>query len=378
MSERKKPSQVSSLRVVAENEAGTVEEITSPVELSPVEELLEAWSGHTFTGSEVVSGIRPRTWLVRDWFPLEAVVAVVAPAKTGKSFYASHFALELARGGNFAGEQLTASKVLYVATEKPTDIRDRLEAWSIYHSRPIPDHFVTFAPRRPPQLTNAAHLAALCEKVRSSNARVVVLDVLARMTLGLDENSSKDMGAVMEALDVIRDATNGGLVVVVHHTGKDPAKGARGSSAFLGALDAQIALEGDTAGLKARVTDTNAAAESLPEWYRVETVHIPAAGDTPPRSVGVMVPTLPRDAGEGRDAELLAVLTESYPEGATLKQIVEALGYSDNEAKQKGSGIGKRLNTLANRGLVEKWGGPKPKPVYFGPGPLLRLEETTD
>lgn len=380
MSERKKPSDVVALRAVKATDSGTIEEVAPIGETTPpnVEELLSSWAASTFEGGDVLEGIKPRRWLAKDWLPLDAVGAIVAPAGAGKSFFALSLALEITRGGNFAGENLDPVNVLYVAAERPTDQRDRLEAWQVKHSAKAPRGLRVFAPKRPPQLTGQDHVSALVEKVKRDRVKVVVLDTFARMTLGLEENSSAAMGPVMEALDRIREATEGGLVLVVHHTGHGDKSRARGSTVFIGALDFEIVLDGDPTALRAKVT-SNAGREVMPEWFRIENVELPpVAGETEARNVGVLVPTSPRDAGSERDGEIVEVITGSYPEGATVAQVVAGLGYSETEAKSKTSGIAKRLNDLAKRGVLDKWGGPKPRPTYYGPGPLARLSEAAD
>nr|MBP9064269.1 AAA family ATPase [Aquabacterium sp.] len=59
-----------------------------------------------------------------------------------------------------------------------------------------------------------------------------------------DENSSKDMGELLQAAKRFQ-ATTGGLVVLVHHTGKDATKGLRGHSSLFAALDAVIEVTRD-------------------------------------------------------------------------------------------------------------------------------------
>ncbi|MBX9265093.1 helicase RepA family protein, partial [Klebsiella pneumoniae] len=76
--------------------------------------------------------------------------------------------------------------------------------------------------------------------------QLIVIDTLARCFGGNDENDAKDMGAFIEGCDTIKRET-GATVLVVHHSGKDDTKGARGSSAFRAALDAEfnVRREGD-------------------------------------------------------------------------------------------------------------------------------------
>ena len=71
---------------------------------------------------------------------------------------------------------------------------------------------------------------------------VVIIDTLARAAAGLDENASRDMGQIIQAASKLQDLV-GGLVVLVHHTGKDGNKGPRGHSSFMASLDAAIRVD---------------------------------------------------------------------------------------------------------------------------------------
>jgi hypothetical protein len=381
MSERKKPSEIARLRAVSATDAGTIEKIEkiTPGENetpSIIEEKVTRWAAETFEGGDVLEAIGPRRWLVKDWLPLDAVGAIVAPAGAGKSFFALSLALEITRGGYFAGEKLEPMSVLYVAAERATDQRDRLEAWQVKHSTKAPRGLRVFAPRRPPQLTEAAQdsIEALCEKVRRDRVKVVILDTFARMTLGLDEISSAKVGPVMDSLDRIRDATKGGLVLIVHHTGHANKDRERGSTAIIGALDFSIVLDGDPTALRAQRKKSNAGRpDVMPEWFRIENVELPPApGDTDPRNVGVLVPTSPRNAGSNLDEEIVELIVTAFPKGATVAEVVAAL--------EKGgeSAVRKRLNALAKSGTLKTWGGPRPKHVFYGPGPLARLAEAAE
>jgi hypothetical protein len=74
---------------------------------------------------------------------------------------------------------------------------------------------------------------------------MVTLDTLNRNMTG-DENSTSDMTAVVQTCDRIARALDC-FVWLVHHSGKDEAKGARGSSALRGATDVEIHIERDDA-----------------------------------------------------------------------------------------------------------------------------------
>ena len=68
---------------------------------------------------------------------------------------------------------------------------------------------------------------------------MVVIDTLNRAMGGGNENSAEDMGAFLAAAAKLQKAL-GCLVLIVHHSGKDEAKGSRGHSSLLGAVDTEL------------------------------------------------------------------------------------------------------------------------------------------
>jgi hypothetical protein len=82
---------------------------------------------------------------------------------------------------------------------------------------------------------------------------LIVIDTFARALTGGDENSTMDTGQAVAGADLIR-AETGACVAFIHHSGKDPSKGARGSSALRAATDTEIRIEGQTGQRTATVT----------------------------------------------------------------------------------------------------------------------------
>jgi hypothetical protein len=83
-------------------------------------------------------------------------------------------------------------------------------------------------------------LQALMEVIHEANIQpgLIVIDTLARVTVGADENNSKDMGQAVEALDTLKIAFDA-AVLVLHHTTKNGGS-ERGSSVLRGAADVMI------------------------------------------------------------------------------------------------------------------------------------------
>jgi hypothetical protein len=80
---------------------------------------------------------------------------------------------------------------------------------------------------------------AVCEIMPDEAPALVVIDTLARSMGAGDENTAKDAAMFVRNCDLIREAT-GAHVMVIHHTGKDEERGARGSSALRAAVDNEI------------------------------------------------------------------------------------------------------------------------------------------
>lgn len=355
MSEYPKRTKPSEFAIVSSTEAGEILEATP--EPTPRELYLEKLRANLYSGADLLEKVKPQEWLVKDWIPRDGVTALVAPPKKGKSFYALSLALEVARGGSWAGEKLERATVLYVAAERYKLQRDRYEAWLAKHDEEPLDTFVMVG--LSPQLTSESQVGALCDLIAELEPELVVLDTFARMVLGVEENSAREIGPANEALAEIARATNGGALLVVHHTGKDATKGARGSSAFLAALDVLITLDGDTKALRARVTDSNAGAEPRAEWYKLDEVVLPELEPGGPRRISAaLVPTHAREAASELDEVVLALLREHGE--LTNRQLREALEEDTGNSRSQTT-VSKVLRRLETLGKVASSGGRIPR-----------------
>jgi len=87
------------------------------------------------------------------------------------------------------------------------------------------------------QPSDSVYLLALIEEV---GAKLVIIDALADIMLGGDENSVKDTQPVFACLRKIAEVS-GASMIVIHHANK--LGGYRGSSAIAGAIDTMIKIE---------------------------------------------------------------------------------------------------------------------------------------
>lgn len=164
---------------------------------------------------------QPPPWLLEGRLPQNATCIMYGDSQTYKSFLSLDIALALAKGGK---------PTVYVAGEAGVELETkRVPAWRMAHeaSQDIPFFAVDTVPaiRRPEEVIE------LIEEIkkRGVHPHLVVIDTVAKATRGMNENDAKDMGSFMEGCDTIKKAF-GCSLLAIHHSGKDGAKGARGSS----------------------------------------------------------------------------------------------------------------------------------------------------
>jgi hypothetical protein len=186
-----------------------------------------------------LGGLTPLTWSVRNLLPSAGLAAIYGPSGAGKSFLVADLAAAGGEGREWFGYGVKGGqRWVYLALEGKAGIQRRVAAWERHRERPFPEG-VRFA-FDPFKLTSPADVRALAAAVEAyGGADVVVVDTLNRATPGADENSSVDTGLAIEAAQQLQ-AMTGGLVLLVHHSGKDATKAMRGHSSLFAAMDAVI------------------------------------------------------------------------------------------------------------------------------------------
>jgi hypothetical protein len=187
--------------------------------------------------SEELDSIPELEPLIRGMLNLDTIAWMFGPSGCGKSFAALDMAGCIGAGENWQGFATTKGTVLYVVAEGVRGIKRRVRAWEQAMGHSMQQvHFMPQAVQIGSQ--SWTYLTAIAADL---GALFVVLDTQARMTVGKEENSSMEMGVVMDAMDAMRQAT-GACVLSVHHTGWEGGHG-RGSTAVRGAFDSAIKVE---------------------------------------------------------------------------------------------------------------------------------------
>jgi hypothetical protein len=189
-------------------------------------------------GSTHMQALPPLIWRVKGVLPAEGLAALYGPSASGKSFLALDMAAAIAQGSTWFGCRTQATTVVYVALEGEGGFKNRITAWERENAMPVPSalNFV-MQPFKITDLQDVDDLASAVPK-----GAVIFIDTLNRSAPMADENSSRDMGEILEGAKRLQTAISG-LVVLIHHTGKDVGKGLRGHSSLFAALDGAIQVE---------------------------------------------------------------------------------------------------------------------------------------
>jgi AAA domain/DnaB-like helicase N terminal domain len=157
----------------------------------------------------------------------------------GKSFVALDWAGCIATGLPWQDSPVTQGPVLYVIAEGVSGLRQRVRAWEDYTGQRIGVRFLPVAV----QLLNASDIEAVILLAAELMPVLIVIDTQARVTVGGDENSAKDMGELIAAADRIRQASRA-CVLLVHHEAR-AGENMRGSTALEGAAATLVRVTKD-------------------------------------------------------------------------------------------------------------------------------------
>ncbi len=217
---------------------------------------------------------RPRPpWIIRDVLPHAETGMIYGPSGSGKSFFTLDMAASIARGIPWRGKRVTRGRVLYVAAEGAAAVYDRGLAYAIKNEMKLEELDIYVMPATP-NFTDKKVVAAVTKTALAKGPfLLIVIDTLAKVSIGADENSAQHMGVVMAHCQMLGKQT-GSMVVVVHHTGKNAALGSRGSSSIKAGLDVEIEIvraDKDRSAIVKKLRDGEDGAEF---GFQLNPVHV--------------------------------------------------------------------------------------------------------
>lgn len=196
--------------------------------------------------AEQVKALPNLPYRVKGLLPAKGVASIYGAPSSGKSFLALDLALRIAAANaaevghrKWFGMPVKPAPVVYVALEGRSGISKRIKAWEKYHeqSASVQTRFLlgNFG------LVDQKDVVELSREILATVGQnaVVFVDTLNQSAPGADENSAADMGRILANAKDLADRMEG-LVILVHHAGKDRSKGMRGHSSLIAAMDAAV------------------------------------------------------------------------------------------------------------------------------------------
>jgi hypothetical protein len=284
--------------------------------------------------------------LIKGLLDQRAFSVVYGESNSGKTFVALDMAYHVAAGVAWGRKKAQQGLAIYLAAEGGRGIFRRLAA--LKQAKGGENLPLVLIPCPVNLLNSEADINALLAIVRAvaadygTDPSLVVVDTLSRVLAGGDENTSKDMGALIKNFDRVRAVTQAHLMVV-HHSGKDKAKGARGHSSLRAATDTEIEIVDGTI----KVTKQRDMDSSPPIRFKLETVDLGVDSDGDQVTSCVLAVAAPGEVfGDEMDSEDILFMRAIADEKGVLPS---------------GSVIGARMAAIKQDELNEiaRWSGEK-------------------
>lgn len=245
---------------------------------------------HLLTPEELAA-LPVAEYRIKHVLPAAGVAVIYGAPKSGKTFLVLDAAGAITEGRDWFGHRARICPVVYVGLEGQAGLAQRWVAYARIkaQSRQAELRFIT----APWSILATGDLVELADAVRAAGCAggVVIVDTLNAASPGADENSSVDMGRIIDGAKQLQREV-GGLIWLVHHSGKDAGRGLRGHSSLTGAVDAIIEVTRDESGERRewRVERAKDGPESDPWPFTLSVVELGEDEDGDPITSCVVEP----------------------------------------------------------------------------------------
>lgn len=237
-------------------------------------------------------------WVIKGVLPKAGLAVVYGASGSGKSFAVLDMGMAIARGVEWRNRKTRQGRVCYVAAEGAGGFRKRVAAYAQHHQLDLAG-LPFFVLGAAPNLMEPQDAKDLIKGVKAAGgADLIVVDTLAQAMPGANENAGEDMGKVLGYCKKIHEIT-GATVLLVHHSGKDQAKGARGWSGLRAACDAELEVTREITARAIRLTKSKDGADDLEFGFDLEVVQLGVDEDLDPiTSCAVVEAAVPARGGQ--------------------------------------------------------------------------------
>lgn len=181
-------------------------------------------------------------YVIKGYFDRGCLSLLYGNSNAGKTFLGIDIACHIVTGEGWHGQKVNKGSVVYISAEGGYGIKRRVDAFREEHDISNLNGLHFILDNVPLGKTDSHHHDLIKCLNHIENLSLVVVDTVARAMGGSDENSASDMGAFIKHCDEIKKAT-GAHVMLIHHSGKDTSRGARGHSSLKAAVDTEIEIK---------------------------------------------------------------------------------------------------------------------------------------
>jgi AAA domain len=321
-----------------------------------------------------------KQWLVRDMLGLDEFSVFFGEPGSGKSVLIEDLHLHAAARLDWHGRTTQGGLAVYVALERPQLVERRALAFRVRTG--LADIPCALVPG-PINFMDKAAAALVLDIIHKAEdffglkLTLLGIDTVSAALCGGDENSPKDMGAVVSTIRRIQEGVTA-HILAAHHQPQDAPR-LRGHGALLGAVDTTIEVNGNGGGIRtAVVRKANDGAPGEQVSFTLESVsigedttasivvpaegvsHATAAGKTPRLS-----PTAKIALNALREAvDDIGKVPEQHPhiadniKAVTVKQWREHCykrGISEGEERARQKAFDRAMTTLAAAKFIGIW-----------------------
>lgn len=190
--------------------------------------------------ADFATQVRSVRWIVKDILPAATLAVLFGESGSGKTFACYDLCAAICRGVEWNGKRVAKGRVLYVVAEGVAGFVNRIKAYCHQQGISPADVDMDVISDLTPNLLEPAHITDLIKDIKQRQPYdLIVMDTFAQVMPGANENSGEDVGKALAECKRIHRHT-GAMVLLVHHSGKDASKGARGWSGLRAAADVEL------------------------------------------------------------------------------------------------------------------------------------------
>jgi AAA domain len=207
------------------------------------------------------------TWHFPNLLPSHGMGVIYGEPEKGKTWLVLDLAFRLSTGLGGLGRAASdpVDVVLYAGEGIRGIATKRAAAWFSHHGVDRANARLLLT-SNPPDVSSQSSMDAFAAGIRQAgfNPGLIVFDTYARALAeaGLSENDPGDVMQYVKAAEALKQHFDA-MVLAIHHSGKDAARGARGSNSLRGAIDVEWEVDADWEGRRIIATCTK-----MKDWER--------------------------------------------------------------------------------------------------------------